>query len=210
MDRNMKILLFCLSTFLIIAGCIDLKQPRNRIQYYTLEYSPPKITGLKPLPVTLKIERFSMAPAYNTNRIIYRNKSFERDEYFYYKWRSNPADLVACFLSRDIRESGLFRAVLPRESGFPFSYLLEGSVDDFFELDVADGWKAVLSITITLMAANEPDVSKRVLFQKSYSVKKACKHKNPQGLAQAMSLAMGEISKKVIKDIYSVLKDRMS
>ena len=209
MDRNMKVFLFCLSAFLIIAGCINIKQPKNKIQYYTLEYSSPKITGLKPLPITLKIERFSVVQAYNTNRIIYGDQSFKRDEYFYYKWRSNPADLVAYFLSRDIRESGLFRAVLPQSSGFPFSYLLEGSVDEFFELDVTESWNAVLSITITLMAANEPGVSKRVLFQKSYSVKKACKHKNPHGLAQAMSLAMGAISKEVIKDIYLVVNNRI-
>lgn len=208
MDRNMKILLFCLSACLIIAGCIDLKQPKNKIQYYTLEYASPSITGLKPLHVTLKIERFSVAPAYNTNRIIYGKQSFKRDEYFYYKWRSNPADLVTYFLSRDIRASGLFKAVLPQGSGFPFSYLLEGSVDEFFELDVKENWSAVLSITITLMAANEPDVSKSVLFQKSYSVKEVCKQKNPQGLAQAMSLAMGAISNEVIKDIYALLKNR--
>jgi ABC-type uncharacterized transport system auxiliary subunit len=208
MDRNMKILLFCLSACLIIAGCIDLKQPKNKVQYYTLEYSSPDITGLKPLPVTLKIERFTEAPAYNTNRIIYGKQSFKRDEYFYYKWRSNPADLVTYFLSRDMRESGLFKAVLPQSSGFPFSYLLEGSVDEFFELDVAENWNAVLSLTITLMAANEPDVSKSVLFQKSYTIKKVCKHKNPQGLAQAMSLAMGAISNEVIKDIYSIVNNR--
>jgi len=209
MDRKMKIFLFCLGVLLIIGGCIDLKQPKNKIHYYTLEYSSPSITGLKPLPVTLKVERFSVAPAYNTNRIIYGNQSFTRNEYFYYKWRSNPADLVTYFLSRDIRKSGLFRAVLPQGSGFPFSYLLEGSVDEFFELDAVESWNAVLSITITLMAANEPDVSKSVLFQKSYSVKKACKHKNPQGLAQAMSLAMGDISKEVIKDIYLVVNNRI-
>jgi len=208
MDRKMKIFLFCLSAFLIIAGCIDLKQPKNKIKYYTLEYSSPKITGLKPLPFTLKIERFSVAPTYNTNRIIYGKQSFKRDEYFYYKWRSNPGDLVTYFLSRDIRESGLFRAVLPQGSGFPFSYLLEGSVDEFFELDAQERWNAVLSITITLMAANEPDVIKSILFQKSYRVKKPCKHKNPQGLARAMSLSMGEISREVIKDIYSLLKNR--
>lgn len=80
MDRNMKVLLFFLIACVIIAGCIDLKQPKNKVQYYTLEYSSPKITGLKPLPVTLKIERFSVAPAYNTNRIIYGKGSFKRDE----------------------------------------------------------------------------------------------------------------------------------
>ncbi len=81
-------------------------------------------------------------------------------------------------------------------------------MDEFFELDLTENWNAVLSLTITLMAANEPDVSKSVLFQKSYTIKKVCKQKNPQGLAQAMSLAMGVTSKEIIKDIYALLKDR--
>jgi ABC-type uncharacterized transport system auxiliary subunit len=117
-----KIFSLCVSVFFLVGGCVSFKQPRNRIQHYTLEYVSPEITDLKPLPVSLKVERFSVAPAYNTNRIIYRDGSFKRDEYFYHKWRANPADMVASFLSRDIRNSGLFKAVLPQETGFPLPY----------------------------------------------------------------------------------------
>ena len=209
MDRHIKIFCLFLSACFFVGGCTSLKEPRNKIQYYTLEYASPGITGLQSFPVALKVERFTVAPAYNTNRIIYRDKSFKRDEYFYYKWRSNPGDLVTYFLSRDIRDSGLFKAVLPQGSGFQYSYVLEGSVDEFLEWDSEQAWDAVLSISITLMAANEPDVSKRILFQKSYSEKKACTQKNPEGLAQAMSLAMAEISRKAIMDIYSLLKNRV-
>jgi ABC-type uncharacterized transport system auxiliary subunit len=200
-----KIFSLCVSVFFLVGGCVSFKQPRNRIQHYTLEYVSPEITDLKPLPVSLKVERFSVAPAYNTNRIIYRDGSFKRDEYFYHKWRANPADMVASFLSRDIRNSGLFKAVLPQETGFPFSCVLEGSVDEFVEWDAPEAWKAVLSVTITLLAPNEPDVSKRILFQKTYQAEKPFPEKNPRGLAQAMSLAMADISMNVIRDIYAVL-----
>ena len=208
MDRNKKIFWLLLITFLLVGGCISFKSPRQKIQYYTLEYTLPDIAGLASLPASVKIERFTVAPAYNTNRIIYRDKSFKRDEYFYYKWRSNPGDLVTYFLARDMRDSGLFKAVLPQGSGFQVSYVLEGSVDEFVEWDTPEGWNAVLGLTITLMAANEPDVSKKILFQKSYSEKKACIQKNPEGLARAMSLAMGEISRKIIMDIYLALKNQ--
>ncbi|MFH1950905.1 MAG: ABC-type transport auxiliary lipoprotein family protein, partial [Pseudomonadota bacterium] len=202
MDRHIKIFCLFLSACFFVGGCTSLKEPRNKIQYYTLEYASPGITGLQSFPVALKVERFTVAPAYNTNRIIYRDKSFKRDEYFYHKWRANPGDLVTYFLSRDIRNSGLFTAVLPQGSDFPFSCVLEGSVDEFVEWDAPGGWNAVLAVTIALMAVNEPDVSKRILFQKSYRVEKPFTEKNPQGLAQAMSLAMAEISRKVIMDIY--------
>jgi len=200
-----KLFSLCVSVFFLAGGCLNFKQPRNQVQHYILEYTSPEIKDLKPLPVSLKVDRFSVAPAYNTNRIIYRDGSFKRDEYFYHKWRANPGDMVTDFLSRDIRNSGLFKAVLPQGSDFPFSCVLEGSVDEFVEWDAAESWKAVLAVTVALMAANEPDVSKRILFQKTYRVEKLFIDKNPRGLAQAMSMAMGDISMNVIRDIYSVL-----
>jgi len=195
-----------LAVLFLAVGCVNFKQPRNRVQHYMLEYTSPDMKGLKPLPVSLKVDRFSVAPAYNTNRIIFRDGSFKRDEYFYHKWRANPGDMVTYFLSRDIRDSGLFKAVLPHGSEFPFSCVLEGSVDEFVEWDSPEGWYGVLAVTVTLMAANEPDVTKRILFQKTYRAEKPLTEKNPQGLTQALSLAMADISKNIIMDIYSVLK----
>jgi len=66
----------------------------------------------------------------------------------------------------------------------------------------------VLSVNITFMADYEPDISKRILFQKEYTSKKQCKQKNPKALAEAMSQAMAEISKAIIKDIHHSLTKR--
>lgn len=203
-----RILILCLGLPLLLGACLNLKQPSKKIAFYTLEYDPPQIADLEPLPLVLRMERFSIAPTYNTNLIIYRDSSFKRDSYVYHKWRTNPGALVPHFLSRDIRQSGLFEAVLHHESRFPFSYMLEGSVDEFFEWDLEETWNAVLSVSITLMAENEPDVSKRIIFQKTYGSRKACKQKNPRALAEAMSWAMAEVSRNIIKDIYYHLKDR--
>jgi len=200
-----KIVFICVSVFFLAGGCASFKQPRKQVQHYIFEYASPEIKDLTPLPVSIKVARFSVATAYNTDRMIYREKSFSRDEYFYHKWRANPGDMVTDFLSRDIRNSGLFKAVLPHETDFPFSCVLEGSVDEFVEWDAPEGWKAVMAVTVVLMAANEPDVSKRILFQKTYRAEKPFTEKTPHGLAQAMSAAMGDISSNVIRDIHSVL-----
>lgn len=202
--RKISFLFLVLS--LLFCACLNLKQPRNKIGFYTLEYHPPRLADLKPLPSVIRLERFSVAPTYNTNRIIYRDQSFKRDAYAYYKWRANPGDLVTHFLNRDIRHSGLFKAVLPFDSRSASSHMLEGTVDEFFEWDTEENWKAVLSISITLMADTEPDISKRIIFQKSYGATRACKQKHPRALAKSMSQAMEEISGKIIEDIYSHLK----
>lgn len=208
MDWYKKIFILFFTFPLLLSACLNLGQPRDKIEFYTLEYDPPQIAGLEPLPFVIRMERFSVAPIYNTNRIIYRDRSFKRDTYAYYKWRANPGDLVTYFLSRDIKQSGLFKAVLPHNSRFPSFYMLEGSVDEFLEWDTEENWKAILSVSITLMSENEPDISKRILFQKTYRGREVCSQKHPRSLADAMSKSMAEVSEKIIKDIYCYLKDR--
>lgn len=197
-----------LCVFLPLAACLTLRQSKEKIEFYTLEYDPPKMVTDEPIPVVMKMERFSVAPPYNTTRIIYRDRSFRRDAYVYYRWRANPGDLVSHFLGRDIRQSGLCTAVIPGDSRSASSHRLEGSVEEFFEWDTQDNWKAVLSLSITLMAENEPDISKRVLFQKAYRATKACAERNPGALAEAMSRAVAEVSGQIIKDIYDALRLR--
>jgi ABC-type uncharacterized transport system auxiliary subunit len=96
--------------------------------------------------------------------------------------------------------------VLPHSSNVTASYVVDGSVDEFFEWDTEGEWKAVLSLGITLMVDNEPDVSKRIVFQKTYHAKETCRRKNPQALAEAMSRAMEKLSGEIMKDIYARLK----
>jgi cholesterol transport system auxiliary component len=189
-------------------ACSTLKQPSQKIDFYTPEYSPPKAGDLKPLSATLRVQRFTVAPLYNTNQMIYRDRSFRREAYVYDRWRSNPGDLVTYFFSRDLRESGLFRAVSPWETELRTGYVLEGSVEEFFEWETEEAWKAVLAVSLTLLAEGEPDISKKVLFQKTLSSSKPCKQKNPVGFAEAMSEAMAEVSREIIKSIYHRLANR--
>ena len=207
MNRHKRILILFLCITLVFCACLNLKQPQNKIEFYTLEYAPPRADDLEPLTLPLRVARFSVAPTYNTTRIIYRDRSFARDAYVYHRWRTNPADMVTHLLKRDMGQSGLFKAVLPQSNLLPSYHVLEGSLDEFFESDTEEGWKAVLTLGITLMDENEPDITKRILFQKTYQAIKACRQKNPRALAEAMSLALGEISSEILRDIHYHLKD---
>ncbi len=202
--RMMTLVIF---VSLPITACSTMMaQPSQKIDFYTLEYAPPQVQGLKPLPVTIRVERFTVAPLYNTTQIIFRDRSFKRDAYVYRKWRANPGDLVTYFLARDLRESRLFKAVSPHGSRVGAQVVLEGSVDEFLELETEDVWKAVLAVTTTLVVDQEPDISKRILFQKSFTAVKDCRQKNPMGLAEAMSEGMAEISSQITRAVYDALK----
>ncbi|MGM0663578.1 MAG: ABC-type transport auxiliary lipoprotein family protein [Thermodesulfobacteriota bacterium] len=186
-------------------GCSGMGKPKERVDHYVLEYEAPDIPGLEPIQAVVRLERFSVAPQYNTNRIVYRDQEFARETYNYHRWRTNPGDLVTHFLARDFRESGLFRAVLPAGSRFSASCVLEGSVEEFFERDGAEQWEAVLALSVTLLAEGEPDVSRRVLHQGTYRDSEPCVRKNPRALSEAMSRAMARVSRAIIEDVYHFL-----
>ncbi|MBT8366983.1 MAG: PqiC family protein [Deltaproteobacteria bacterium] len=205
-QKKIEILLLCLT--LSLAACLKLKQPKNKIEYYTLEYDPPVVDNHHPLPQVIRVQQFSVSPVYNSNRIIYRDNSYKRQAYAYHKWRANPARFVTYYLSRDLKESGLFKAVLPGDSRIAPAYLVEGSVDDFLERDGENTWEAVLSVSIVFMDEKQTDISQKILFQKTYHTSKPCKQKNPRALAKAMSLAMSEISGNIIHDLYNYLAAR--
>jgi len=198
-------LLFICVCFLLV-NCVGSNQPIKKSSFYTLEYPPPEISAASPLPYTLRVERFSISPEYDTDRLVYREKKFARNNYNYHKWRSNPRDLVTHTLTRDLIRSQLFKAVFSYQSLFPTAYTISGSVDEFYEND-QEPWTAVLSVNIVLLKENEPDSDKKVLFQKHYSTEKPCAEKSPQALVEAMGNAMSHVSKEIISDIYQHLYD---
>ena len=205
MNRIIIIFILFLFLVLIFSGCSSTQNPATKTDYYTLEYDSPALKDLPALPFVLRVERFTVAPLYNSHKIIYSDKPFRRNEYGYHKWRANPGDLVTYFLARDLRHSALFKGISVMDSRLAYSYAITGSVDEFYELDSKQTWEAVLTFTITLTRENEPDISKNIIFQKKYHTREICLKKNPQGLAEAMSKGMKKLSRSVITDIHEAL-----
>lgn len=109
------------------------------------------------------------------------------------------------FLTRDLQQSGFFEAVLPFSNPASATHRVTGSVDEFLEKDGSQGWQAVLTLNIIVHAERETDIQKSILLQKNYTAVEACKIRNPQALAEAMSRAMAKVSQEVMRDIYQAL-----
>ncbi len=189
---------------MLAPACMSPGQPAPRIDFYTLEYDVP-VQKEAPLPVILDIQRFGIAPDYSTLRMVFKEAPYKRQEYVYHRWHADPADLVTSFLRRDFTLSNSFLAVSGPETSLPPTHILSGNVIAFYEQDEADVWQAVLQLSITLFKADEPDVTKRVLFQKCYKNAVNCPAKNPSGVAQTMSQAMKTTSLQILSDVTHAL-----
>ena len=180
------------------------------VHKYLLDYPSPVVRASQPLDESLKVETFSVAQAFNSTAMVYQANPYRSDTYNYSRWRVNPGYLVTDYLLRDLRNCRLFQAVLPPDSSTKSRFILEGGVEEIQELDEADSWKASLVLNITLLDTQEQEITRRVILQKNYRAREPLTERAPGGLAQAMSLALEQVSGRIIADMYQAAKKAAS
>jgi ABC-type uncharacterized transport system auxiliary subunit len=161
------------------------------------------------LPTVLRVDRFSAAPPFNSPAIVYADKGLHRNAYASHQWIAPPGEVLAFVLARDLRHSGGFQGVLPPDATTYATHVVNGWLEECLEVDRPEGWTAVLSLHITVSAAREPDLSRRVLLQKSYRTTSPTTEKTPAALAEAMSRAAAQASSAIVEDIYRKLGEAL-
>jgi ABC-type uncharacterized transport system auxiliary subunit len=199
--------LVALLVLLLLAGCVHLSQPAPRVHDYRLDYVPPVPVGT-PLPVTLRVAPFGIAAVYDREAIVYRSDTYSTGRYFYHRWGSNPADMVADLLARDLAASHLYRAVQQGSSPLPSDYLLSGEVEEIEELPATSGCTAHVRVRI-LLARTWPGSAAPSLLQTTYTADEPCPCNDPRALAEAMSRGLERTSAQLQQAVYdAIAKDR--
>jgi len=191
----------CFST-----GCIKRNSPSTIVERYNFEYPSPEFSELAPSDQTIKIERFSVARAFNSQSMVFRPEPYKLDTYASNRWMVNPGDMVSDSLLRDLRNSGLFKAAFSFRDLEDARYVIEGSVDEFLEIDDASKRTAAITLSISLLDASRTGLSNRLLFQKKYQTSEPLPEPTPSGLAQAMSSGMAKLSALIIRDILQAVQ----
>ncbi|MCX5893021.1 MAG: ABC-type transport auxiliary lipoprotein family protein [Deltaproteobacteria bacterium] len=192
-----------LISLLLCCGC---GHPPMLVQKYLLDYPAPAVQKAAPLDDSLKVEQFAVAQAFNTTAMVYRTSPYKTENYNYSRWRVNPGYLVADYLTRDLRDSRLFKAVLSGDSPSKARFSLEGGVQEVQELDQGEVWQASLALSITLVDTSESEITKRALFQKNHQATETMTEKTPAGLAQAISRALAQLSPQIITEAYQAAR----
>ncbi|HTZ38716.1 MAG TPA: ABC-type transport auxiliary lipoprotein family protein [Syntrophales bacterium] len=196
----MKQILFLLSAMLFVTGCSG--KSTYVVQQYLLDYSPPALAGLARVNEVLRVESFSTAQAFASTAMLYQASPLELRSYSRERWRVMPCDMVTDFLLRDLRNAGMFTAVLAYEDPGGGRYVVTGTVIEFLEVDGSDGPRARLSVDATLLDTTEREITKRFVFQKTYTAAEPMKDKSALALAESMSRAMKKFSGELMADIH--------
>jgi ABC-type uncharacterized transport system auxiliary subunit len=202
--RTAGVLLCGLAVFLAV-GCLPRQPQPDKVHNYTLDYEPPQASG-PGLEAVIKVQPFSEAPPYASRMMVYQERDLQPEQDYYRRWRSDPGDLIAYFLRRDLRQSGLFRAVLPLESEVSGTHTLEGTVERLLEIETARGRKAVLTLSATLLRNNVSVISQKVIFQKTYQAEQAVEGSEAGDVARAVSRGLREISRELMRDLHRAIQ----
>jgi len=196
-----------LACLFLPGGCLPGSTAPPNVQYYALDYPAPAPSGAR-LDAAIKIERFSVAQAYNSSAMIYRPKAYRLAAYNYHRWRNNPADLTTDCLIRDFRSSGSFRAVFSYSEGENARFRINGAVEDFLESREGNEWKAILGLSATLVDQGAPGAASKVVFQKQYRAVEPIADRSPEAFASMMSKAMARLSAQIIGDVAKATDER--
>jgi ABC-type uncharacterized transport system auxiliary subunit len=201
MRRTLLIFLVALLALSSIWSCGSAKSTYV-VRQYLLDYSPPFPASLPNTGEVIRVEMFSSAQAYSSTSMFYRPSAFELSSYSRERWRVTPGEMVTDFLLRDLRHSGTFMAVLSYDDPGEGRFTLTGTVVEFLEVDGGGGPVAHLSVDVTLLDTTQREITKRVVFQKTYAVEEPMKDKSARALAESMSGAMKKFSGQVMVDIH--------
>ena len=199
---------FILLLMIFASGCSLGAKPAYLVNQYTLEYTSPVLKEMAQINELIKVERFSVAQTFDSLMMVYKEGPNLRNVDAYNRWRNKPGDMVTDNLARDLRNSGLFRAVFYYNNSEKTRYVLEGQIDEFLEVSDKDGRKAILTLNVTFLDLKKEDTIDKVIFQRDYKVAEPCTEKTPAALAQGMSRAMEKISRQIILDLQKALKSR--
>jgi ABC-type uncharacterized transport system auxiliary subunit len=201
MKKGIGILLLSI----LLSGCLGGTGKTPFIRQYVLEYPPPQRLGRPAVEAMVRVERFAADRMFMGQAMLYRQDPFLREAYPLHHWRVSPGDMVTEYLRRDLREAGLFLAVLAERDAEEVRFSLTGGVEEFLESSEGSNRKALLAATVTLLDLSRKETASLVVFQKTYRLEAPMAGEGAAELAAAMSRAMSDLSRQVIADIVSAL-----
>ena len=192
------LILLCICAAML-TSCFGRAKAPYVMEQYTLDYALPKASAeQRAVQELITVERFVVAPQFNSTSMMIRTGQYRFDTYDYSRWYVNPADMITGFVLRDITRSGMFKGTYSYYDSELSRYTLDGYIDEFGE--TTDG-KAIVSIRVTLLDTSQQSPVGQMIFQKQYVHSAPIGNRSANGLAAALSDAMKDVSARLIADI---------
>ncbi len=195
-----------MALFFIASGCG--LETRNTIIYHTLNYPPPDKEFKTPIPHTLMVYRFLLAPDVESDSILTSQPKGSE--------KSSPDSSLAGksrgyyygYCVARLEASGLFRKVVDQLSNVRYRYALEGTLRDIHGV-IKDGQaSAVVELEVVFTDFDAPRPAQKDLLKKTYKVEIPSKDASAESFLAAFNAGVKEISAVLRADIRTAVDKR--
>jgi ABC-type uncharacterized transport system auxiliary subunit len=185
----------------LLAACAGTT-PQTR--YYQLA-SPPA-HGRETSGAVLAVDSLAADGAYDDERMVYRVDPVRLDYYNYHRWSTTPGAMVSSYLQQALAGTGKFRSVV-RDTTADTAVVLGGRVTAIEEVDESKTkWLGHVALELTL---TDPRTS-QILWSHSYDEREPLAAQTPEGLARAISTAMGRVVREAAPVISQIAEHEAS
>ncbi len=202
----------CSCGLLLMVFCIGCQTgPAPKTVYYTLAYPAPQVLLPSGVSAVLRLEPIATSTEAIGRDMVYQDDMYRRDIYHYSRWLQSPAEMVQGLLLRDLRTSGLFKAVLSSDEAGATPYVLNTRLEAFRLTGGHEGKpQAALTIVVTMLDSHRKGQAEGILFQKTYNIIEPIESRDPNDLARGMSAAMSRFSEELLRDVAAAKKSTVN
>lgn len=136
-----------------LAACSN-DRPALERQLFMIQTERPGAAA-QPVAESLRIGRVAMASPFDERALVYRRDDVRYETDIYNQFASDPADMLADGIAGWLRQSGLFRRIVPPGAAGGADYRLETGVSSFYVDFQAEPPAAVLDIRWRLTKEGE-------------------------------------------------------
>ena len=175
------------------------------IHYYLLEWEPagsPSPSPSSPDGIVLGVERFSVEPPFDQDRIVYRADPGvpEFGFYAYHRWVAPVSRMLPQMLTQGLRTLPGVASIEPVTAGVEYDAVLDGNLLTLLEIDAADGHVAQVRLTLTL---RRPDGE--ILWRETLEGRAVTRTSRVESVVERMNAALREVITRARAPIASAL-----
>ncbi len=190
--------------WLVVLVAVSCGEAVPATRYYGLVAQAPAPAA--PGTATLEVEPLIADRPYDDDRIVYRVDPFRVDYYEYHRWSASPGTLVANYLIQALDHTGRFRTVVHAPSSAA-AMTLGGHIVALEEVDATPArWVGHVALELELVDR----ATGRQVWSRRYDETEPMPVRSPEGLARAVTTALGRITQSAAPTIARLAAARAS